>query len=346
MSESLESGDVEDLLRSLRQEYESWIAGEFEWERRCAERRRLREIEKSVRWRIDACRFHVQLLQQWHDAYDTSLQPSSSRREDRYILQRGAEENGFLFDDIIFNAASLFDYLACLAVQTLVGSQESDTIWRKAEGKIKSRANNRSLEWLEAYSEADKRLASRLIRYRSEVIHFWSDDPTGSIERDLLEGEAKLKIGQPEKFSQRKILGAEYTGIPLPKAGFRIYRQLLGLASKLLKALVLDIKNAPFSSPAANHIQKVNRWIFRGLLYELDEDDRLVRLGVERVTAALSEVGFTPEVVFQDGTRVSGPLIKPDELAGLSDESTPVEYVVERIAAFLNDPSLADGEDS
>jgi hypothetical protein len=177
-----------------------------------------------MRYRFDAMLYHYGLLWLVNDHYLPEIEAFSGRRDwPPGYLRVIATQHLFLFDDMVFGAASLFDYFAALTGLTLLGVNEQRLKWGSLIRRVVA---------AERYAEADNAAAllrhgtsalvlrrnrewiNQLIEYRSDVIHHRADRPDASITVDLLaeNDRARLSVFAPDRFVRRMALRRQKEG--------------------------------------------------------------------------------------------------------------------------------------
>lgn len=331
-------GCLNPQLFEISDHYRRYLRGKAIETRSSNNFRRFREIVNSVQHRAHSLGFHVWLLEEWHQLYEGSIRSTDLPDSDRSLLRRGVNQSQFFFDDLIFNTASLFDYLGCLCVHVFVGIDKSDTTWRKVIGKLNSSIDFTPENTIDVYRRIDSGLVDALIKYRSRVIHYRFDEVNGSISQDLKGTSTTLRIDLPTLFTEHGILDSET--LSLHEAGSVINDKCLKAADEFTTAIAKDLPLKPFPEPVETHQELVNRWLLWGLLDKLSTHPELSSRGIDRVAGSLSAAGFTPTIIMEDGASIEGPILQPDQLMSQDREGLPIGYFVSQIANFLEETRI------
>lgn len=330
--------NIATALADLWQQYETWLRGAGGPDETKQDRDRFRELFDSVKWRLDAIEFHISLTHDWHELHEEAIAFSDLPDPNRSFLKRGVQQTSFLFDDIVFNAVSLFDYLACLAVQVHLDWERSQLEWPKLISRLRNELpNDQPASVIPVAERWNRRLVAKLVRYRGEVIHLRSDSPGGAIERDLLEGTSKLRVDQPERFRQRAVLGSAYAGASLPEAAEHLGAQTLSSTSDLASALVSDVRDRPYRKGPPSASAQVSRWVRKGLLSQLNRHPLIRDRDYRVVGNGFSSDSFSPILKLEAGGLIHGPAIQLGTLTDMPTDSPPVDPIADRIRSFMDD---------
>ena len=208
-------------------------------------------IGESMRYRFDSMLYHYGMLWLVNDHYLPDIEEfSGSGHWPPGYLRVIATQHLFLFDDMVFGAASLFDYFAGLTGLTLLGVNEQRVKWgsliRRVVAIERDAESPNSAALLHSGTSAlvlrrNREWINQLIAYRSDVIHHRADRPDASVTVDLLaeNDRARLSVFAPDRFVRRMALrrlkeGDEAKMALIDAAEWLVMRTFDTLASCLL----------------------------------------------------------------------------------------------------------------
>jgi hypothetical protein len=286
--------------------YESWAIAEYGL--RASEDRRsaARELKDSVDYRAKALPFHLNLLsdicQSGLDFHKSDPHHADSRR----LLRQVAIQAQYLFDDLIFNVISLFDYIGCFAGLVAKGLNSHQIDWRKAVGTLKTSPHFRTAA--AASKSAHSQLVERLLRYRSELTHFRRDRVDGYVSVDLMgHGGDDLQVSVPRDFARAVLRldaadshrNGEY---PIAVVATQLVAQANSAAVVIVDALEKDVENLPNTTPATRPDMLVRRWSRAHVFQELCADPKLLLAGADHVGGMHAGTSFRLILEMKDGT--------------------------------------------
>lgn len=105
----------------------------------------------------------------------------------------------FLFDSIIFNLVSLFDYASCLVRFIMEKNKEKRRErWPKLVRKARNNPKFKETPLAKKIIQIDTEWAKHLIEYRAELIHYKDDFVYDSSTFNVVAGEAIFTISAPQ----------------------------------------------------------------------------------------------------------------------------------------------------
>jgi hypothetical protein len=235
-------------LRMLNASYRNVTKGEIEQYREAIVGQR-----DSVLYRFDALSFHVTVLASRLRHFEAAMSNDGS---DRGTLRQAANTALFLLDDIVFNAASMFDYWAGLVACVFIGPRKRATKWNSLHNSVRGAVGagaTHSEQYLRESSTAlrVKRLhgawIDALFGYRSEVIHFSAEKPNAAFLRHISSGvevAPELKIHVPQKLVRKlSFLGdvASQPELPVLQGAAHLYFACFQALADLSLSLSSDI---------------------------------------------------------------------------------------------------------
>lgn len=164
------------------------------------------EIRDSLIYRAWSVHWHVDYLERQHQAFEKQLRGKITEALDspqllfshRYILS-------YIFDDIVFNSASMFDYVGNLVGLTYLGPKKSRLKWNGALKSSRDKGNP-----IHVAPVAEKLLATHrnwvnhLMNYRGDTIHHKIDLGKASHRLGFSNGklDAELNVHVPSSLTK------------------------------------------------------------------------------------------------------------------------------------------------
>ena len=329
----MSSPDVDRAARALVVAYELWVRAEHGSAKDAESVDAARTLANSIRYRAAALGFHAELLERTYEAAFEAHRQDTNDLQRRFLLREAAFQLQSLFDDLVFNAISLFDYIGCLVGLLVEGGKGSHKIgWHKGIGKAKQARVEASVQ--SALKEVDRPFVTTLLRYRSEIIHFRSDEVDGHVSMSLFgPDDHKLHVTAPRWFTEvvRLKSGQEESFLPdapIVATGIAVLARSLGGASSILAAIRRHVEERPTSTPCTSTDSLTARWSRAGVLRRLSADPRLSELGVIRVGAVYRGPWFSLLIVRgEDDTIESEPI----DLRPLLDDELATQVVLEQL---------------
>lgn len=181
------SEEIKGHLSNLQIDYLNKISGNIK-------EKRFNEITKSISIRMNSVIFHYGLL---HSIYSPNSN-IKTRNWNPFIGDQIAIQQKFIFDSIIFNSISIFDYLGCLIAYV---REKNKNNWKKTWNSIEktvrkdSKFNQTSLG--HKIIEADNKWVKKLNEYRSQLIHYDTDYLPVSSNWQVLQGSVEILVKAP-----------------------------------------------------------------------------------------------------------------------------------------------------
>jgi hypothetical protein len=169
---------------------------------------KLRNVAKSLIYRFESLQYHLTLILDLQDKYESIGARSALEDADRIELWNLHYYAHFLFDDVLFNLCSVLDYLGALLLGVLLkqsrlvigedGIDQSRFDWGilskiSLAVEPKTRLDSNLAGLTQKILSHDKNYVKKLFSYRNKVIHLFvrpsAPDPT------------KLKILIPNSFT-------------------------------------------------------------------------------------------------------------------------------------------------
>jgi hypothetical protein len=156
----------------------------------------------SASHRAAAVRWHVLLLfdcaRRHHRRMNESPQTILELHDDPRVEWQVRRELLFVFDDVIFNGLSLFDYLAHLFEAVFVGEAEEFSWAKLASATTRVTSTSYPERLLGAVAAADSRLVTNLRRLRNKVIHETAQSAVATRTLNLEALSSTVRVEAPE----------------------------------------------------------------------------------------------------------------------------------------------------
>lgn len=157
------------------------------------------QIRDSITLRIESIVFHYNLL--------NSIHSPSKKIITNEIFPLGTDiiplRQKFLFDSIIFNLISVFDYLSCLINFIIEKNKDK---WKKPWNKLEhwSRCNDKfkGTKLGLKIIEINKDWVSNLNDYRNELIHYQTENLGSNESYDLMNAELDILVIAPNQLKR------------------------------------------------------------------------------------------------------------------------------------------------
>lgn len=216
------------------------------------------ELRDAFFYRQDSLIFHFNLLSEIQDNTKSKFNLDLSSRGKNSLLKASAFQQEFLFDDILFNTMSLFDYFGNFIGYIFFGEKGKKYRWKrllnhckkpKKEniGKERKRLINSKIR--PQLQENHIHWVQHLNSHRSEIIHYKVDEINGELTysipiqgKSLPKKDSQIKVFVPEDFAQKFNLG-DSEGLTLIQATAWLMSKSSKTIVGMLKALEKDIAN-------------------------------------------------------------------------------------------------------
>lgn len=127
------------------------------------------DSRESLRYRANCLVWHVMLLAKTkHDLMVLSEQTINDMGKNITVRRKAMHNLAYVFDDVVFHAVSLFDYLGDLILKCHLEKYKGDRQWSRVV-KMKNKIPDTSL--MEVMEEIDDSWVKSLSRYRGSIIH-------------------------------------------------------------------------------------------------------------------------------------------------------------------------------
>lgn len=158
---------------------------------------RLISARNGLQYRNHALVWHLSLLKSYKKHFENEIEKVLSDAEKELNTRRNAQEKlGFILDDVVFNAMSIFDYTAEFVFATHLPDQRGDKRWHKLTqntSKIKDK------ELADLILSANTDFIKHLEKYRGHVIHKKPEVGGIGYKHMIMTGEVEHDISLPEK---------------------------------------------------------------------------------------------------------------------------------------------------
>lgn len=208
-------------------------------------------VRDAITYRFDSLLYHHGRIVESHEAAQKSI--STNDEDGRTVLRHVATTQRFLFDDVIFNAIGLFDYLGRFGGLMLFNSREPKLRWDKLYKWCKHKSAGAAGSGNPIYGtrtsslvvEADEQWVRKLTALRSDIIHYESEQVNGRIRVEW-RGQDSTATHQLDAYVPRaflKTLGiAEDENVTaIPEASELLVGRVFETVEPILLALGQDL---------------------------------------------------------------------------------------------------------
>ncbi|WP_234572484.1 hypothetical protein [Rhodohalobacter sp. 614A] len=216
------------------------------------------ELRDAFFYRQDSLIFHFNLLNEIQDNTKSKFNLDLSSRGKDSLLKASAFQQEFIFDDILFNTMSLFDYFGNFVGYIFFGEEGKKYRWKRLlnhckkpkkeeigkerkrliNSKIRSQLQENHIYWVQ-----------HLNSHRSEIIHYKVDEINGELSysipiqgKSLPKEDSQIKVFVPEDFAQKFNLG-DTEELSLIQATAWLMSKSSKIIVSMLEALEEDIAN-------------------------------------------------------------------------------------------------------
>jgi hypothetical protein len=220
-------------------------------------RRHALQLRDALVYRLDATLYHIETLQRVQSAGENRLRGDIREvRNQRGILESVGRQQRILFDDLVFNAVSFFDYLGRFCWSLLQGVADVKMRWdrvyrwakhSKAGKNQENRIHGTAVG--EAIVAADQRWIDRLTQFRSDIIHYKSERLRGQVSTALSPQKNRtvtytsdLRCAVPDGFRKVVKNWHEDVGDSILEASNGLVRELVADARGILHLLVEELE--------------------------------------------------------------------------------------------------------
>jgi len=154
------------------------------------------EIRDSLIYRTSAVNWHLTNLKSLHKSLEEKLlnAPHSSIN-DPSVMRSNQYQIYFLFDDIIFNLASMFDYLGNLIGLAYIGPNKNRMKWNGITKCFRDPKNKLSeLNFAKNVIEINNKWVNHLMSYRGDSVHHKIDMGGAQHTWEYSENEISINI--------------------------------------------------------------------------------------------------------------------------------------------------------
>lgn len=155
------------------------------------------DLRNSLTLRLQSIFFHYNLLSQ----LNISGQGMKSSNLGPILATGIAIKQEFLFDSIIFNTISFFDYLSCFLSFIIFNDKKSQ--WQSVAHKSRTIFGFKETEVAKTIDNLDRIFVTKLNQYRSELIHYSKDNVGVSTSFHTKEGIEKINVFTPLGFTKK-----------------------------------------------------------------------------------------------------------------------------------------------
>ena len=160
---------------------------------------RFYKIRDSISIRLNSLIFHYKVLNSIHNP--------SNKVETRELFPWVTDlipiNQKYLFDSIIFNAISMFDYLACMINLVIERNKDKwERTWTSLENSARNKNPLKASRLGQKIVEVNKDWVNNLNEYRSELIHYQTENLGAKQSYDVLNGQLDILVLAPQQLKK------------------------------------------------------------------------------------------------------------------------------------------------
>lgn len=155
------------------------------------------DLRNSLTLRLESIFFHYDILKQ----LNISGKEKSFNLPNPFQASQISLKQGFLFDSLIFNSVSYFDYLSCFI--SFIAFEKKKSQWQSIANISRSNPKFKESKLGKFIDETDRFFVDKLTQYRSELIHYKNDKNGFSTSFDLKNNLEKTNIFAPNNFVKK-----------------------------------------------------------------------------------------------------------------------------------------------
>jgi len=220
-------------------------------------------LKQNIHYRLSSARFQYRIfLQELYKSehYLLELLKKDSQKFDGFIMgnpffERIEAELSSIFDGIIFNITSVFDYFSHIICYICKSDKQSTVYWNKLAKLARGKDNEiGKLKIATVIDDLDRKFIGRLYDYRSRLIHNERDEHkfsgTEIIEEEKM--DFNINILSSHILLSKKYLkivkdeNPNFDEITLTYTSSWLIRKTLNDIELLINALVIEIKSNSF----------------------------------------------------------------------------------------------------
>src|SRR5713226_8857066 len=133
----------------------------------------IHKLRSSIQFRVDAVGWHYINLQTLHESAEAEYLHRLKNNEEWGQLISHLRQQYFLFDDIVFNLISLFEYVGNLVGYFWKGEHGKTLKWKGVAKSALDKSNEfPCLKVANVIANADRQLVTKLEDYRANIFHY------------------------------------------------------------------------------------------------------------------------------------------------------------------------------
>lgn len=153
------------------------------------------ELRNSITLRLESILYHYELLASINISGEEIV---TSKLISPLITKQIALKQDFLFDSIVFNTLSLFDYTSCLTKFLIENNkQRKKLLWTQLVRTARGTDNFKETSLAKLINELDRNWVFKLGEYRAELIHYNDDFVSDSLKYYTKECKYIISISAP-----------------------------------------------------------------------------------------------------------------------------------------------------
>lgn len=155
------------------------------------------DLRNSLVLRLEGVFYHYEILRQ----LNVSGKERSFNDLNPFQASETSLKQGFLFDSLIFNSISFFDYLSCFI--SFIAFKDKKTQWQSIANSSRSNTKFKESKLAKLIDETDRYFVVKLNQYRGELIHYKNDKNGFSTSFDLKNNLEKINVFAPNNFVKK-----------------------------------------------------------------------------------------------------------------------------------------------
>lgn len=197
---------------------------------------RLVDARDGLQYRNHALCWHLSLLSSYKKHFESEIEKAILESVKEMEVRRNAQQKlGFILDDIVFNAMSVFDYTAEFIFATHIPDYRGNKTWSRL---CKNTVKIEDQKLASFINDEHARFVKHLERYRGHVIHNKPEMGGIGFTHQILTNEVKHDMSLPEKLIQQlPIFAGDEPDIQIDVGAERIAKKTLEIEFEIVKQL-------------------------------------------------------------------------------------------------------------
>lgn len=201
----------------------------------------------SIIYRIESINWHLESMCSLRIKYDMQL----GLCKDEWCAVGDAISMYYMFDNVVFNTISLYDYYATFIALYFMGISKRKLTWNRLASSALGKQNEFSKCWIaKDIISHDRMWASKLQDFRAEIMHYYFDIGKQGFSWTAKQGcmpQSSLILTIPKKLSKMLKFQSEqggYDNFDLNYGTFEIVHRSLFWINMMTSKIIDSTKNA------------------------------------------------------------------------------------------------------